>query len=163
MYLYELPKSADATELPLGLSGSLGQSGSLRHFSGSELILSGPETAAVFRFFWPDIDVARLGGITDADRGFAQALLVEAVDASCTMGIAESLYRRFFLKVPTSFTSILKSAAAVALQAIQNRWFKRCTNVTSADVKIYESVRKTLALNFRSVMQLRLQTGELTY
>jgi hypothetical protein len=101
--------------------------------------------------------------VTDRDREFAQGLLLEAVDASCTMGIVESIYKRFFLKVPTSFRSILKSAAAIALQAIKQRWLKRCSDVSPANVKIYESIRGKLALNFRTVMELRLQTGELTY
>jgi len=79
------------------------------------------------------------------------------------MGIVESIYRRFYLKVPTSFGSILKSAAAIALQAIQNHWLKKCHEIDPAKVKIYESIRRTLALNFHTAMQLRLQTGELTY
>jgi len=40
---------------------------------------------------------------------------------------------------------------------------KRCSDINPANVKIYESIRGRLALNFRSGRQLRLQTGELVY
>jgi len=158
MYLYEVPPSGDRANL----AGSFGQSGSLRRFSPEELVLSASDALAVLRFFWPN-EANNLGSVTDADRGFAQALLVEAVDASCTMGVAESIYKKFLMKVPTSFKEIAKSAARIALEAIKNRWLKRCGSITAADVKIYESVRATLARSFRAVLLLRLQTGELTY
>jgi len=165
MYLYDAQKYGscqDSLALP-DFSGPFGQSGDLRRFSPDELVLSPDDTVKVLRFFWPDADVSRLGPITDADRGFAQALLLEAIEASCTMGIVESIYKKFFLKVPTTFSSIARSVAAIVVQALKNRWFKRCSNIQSADAKVYESIRSRLALNFRSVIQLRMNTGELTF
>src|SRR5712691_265667 len=123
MYFYEISGFPDL-ERQLeagGLAGPFGETGKLRHFSPSELVLSPEDTVAILRFFWPEMDLSRLGTVTGSDREFAQGLLLEAVDASCTMGIVESIYRRFYLKVPTSFGSILKSAAAIAAQAIRNR------------------------------------------
>jgi len=165
MYLYEIPQypGDEGRMQASSLAGTLGQTGKLRRFSPSELILSPEDTVAVLRFFWPEMDMNRLGPVTGGDQEFAQGLLLEAVDASCTMGIVESIFKKFYLKVPTSFRSILKSAASIAAQAIANRWFKRCSNIDPNKVKIYESIRKTLARNFRTVMQLRLDTGDLTY
>jgi len=160
MYLYESPEFPESPGLRGGgFAGPFGQSGSLRHFSPSELVLSPDDALAVLRFFWPDMDLSGLGGVTDSDRDFAQGLLLEAVDASCTMEITESIFTKFYLKVPKSFGSILKSAADIAVKAIKNRWLGKCKKIDPAKVKIYESVRKTLARNFATVMRLRLQIG----
>jgi hypothetical protein len=165
MYIYEISEypEAEGQIRGCGLAGPLGQTGKLRHFSPSELVLSPEDTVAVLRFFWPEMDLTSLGAVTDSDRDFAQGLLLEAVDASCTMETTESIFKKFYLKVPTSFGSILKSAAAIAAKAIENRWSGRCRKIDPAKVRIYESVRKTLARNFVTVMRLRLQTGELMY
>ncbi len=164
MYLYEAPHVRNGEGMQAGsFAGAFGQSGKLRRFSPSDLVLSPQDSVAVLRFFWPELDMSRLGPVASSDQEFAQGLLLEAVDASCAMGITESIFKKFYLKVPTSFGSILKSAASIAAQAIANRWFKRCSNIDPAKIKIYESIRNTLARNFRTVMQLRLDTGELTY
>src|SRR6266481_3925863 len=100
MYLYESPEFPESPGLRGGgFAGPFGQSGSLRHFSPSELVLSPDNALAVLRFFWPDMDLSGLGGVTDSDRDFAQGLLLEAVDASCTMEITESIFTKFYLKV----------------------------------------------------------------
>lgn len=165
MYLYDVQKygsGQDLLTLP-NFSGPFGQGGKLRHFSPDELVLSPEETTKVLQFFWPDADASRLGPITDADRGFAQALLLEALDASCSMGIVESIYKKFYMNIPRSFSLIAKSAASIVIQALKNRWFNRCADIRSPDAKIYESIRSRLALNFRSVIQLRMNTGELIF
>ena len=162
MYLYEV----DDTQRPTGtrsLAGALGETGRLKRFAPSELTLSPEETLAVYRFFWPDKNFGGIGAITDMDREFAQALLVEAIDASCTMGIVEDIYNRFFMKVPGSFKDIAKSAVKIAAKAIAARWFGRCRLTDPSKARIYESIRRTLALKFRTVIDLRLSTGELTY
>src|SRR5262245_49652996 len=141
---YRIPRAT----LSPPFAGTFGETGSLRRFSQSELILSPDETVAVLQFFWPDKDLRGLGPITDGDREFAQALLLEAVDASCTMGVVESIYRRFFMKVPGSFKSILRSAMKVVGEAVRQRWFKRCRDLNAARAKVYESVRASLARNF---------------
>ena len=157
MYLYEYePQPA---RLPPSFGG-FAESGQLRRFTPQELQLDVDESRNTLKFFWPakarEIDQMQ---ITDADREFAQGLLVEAIDASYPMGIMEQVYRRFFLRVPTSFNSIVKSARKIAMHAIRQRWLRRTQNITSDQVKIYDSVRVTLARNFRSVFEIRLQTG----
>lgn len=161
MYLYEnsrLPRLGGRMQIE-GFAWPVGQTGQLRHFSPSELVLSPEDTVAVFRFFWPEMDLSGLGPITDSDREFAQGLLLEAVDASCTMEITESIFNKFYLKVPKDFGSIFKSAASIAAKATANRWLGKCKKIDPSKVKIYDSVRKTLARNFVTVMRIRLQTG----
>jgi hypothetical protein len=137
--------------------------GQLLHFTPEETELDDEETLAVLAFFWPDVDLSTLGQITDQDRSFAQALLIEAADASHSMGIVEAIYRHFFMKVPTSFKSIGKALLKVAKKAVTEKWFKRVKTVAEAEkVQIYESVRVTLQRNFRTVFTLRRTTGELT-
>jgi hypothetical protein len=159
MYLYEYEPQPTRSAPPFGFAG-FGESGQLRRFSPQELQLDVDETRNTLKFFWPEkageIDQLQ---INDADREFAQGLLVEAIDASYPMGIMEQVYRRFFLRVPTSFKSIAKSAVKIALYAIRQRWLRRTQSLTSDQVKIYENVRVTLARNFRSVFEIRLQTG----
>lgn len=166
MYLYDadLPRRPMPCSMPpFDLAGPFGQSGSLRRFSPEELIFSPDETVAILQFFWPEMDMSRLGRVTDQEREFAQGLLLEAVDASCTIGIMESIYRRFFMKVPTSFKNIFRSAMKIVRHGVHQLWFKRCRELSAEQVKVYESIRRTLARNFHSVMRLRLETGELTY
>jgi hypothetical protein len=156
------PATSHAAALEL-VAEQLG-AGALMHFAPANVVLGADEATAVFRFFWPDSDVTTLSAITDADREFAQALLVEAADASHSMGIVETLYRTFFAKVATSFGDVRNMLKKVARKAIEDRWFTRIKSVEDAEKQeIYESVRVTLSRNFRSAWDLRRQNGELTY
>jgi len=69
----------------------------LKKFSSDELILDESETRTVLKFFWPQESVAtRIDEsliVTDSVREFAQALLVEAVDASYQVGFIEAIVR----------------------------------------------------------------------
>lgn len=166
MYLYDvedLRSAGGRLRGAPGFAGALGETGKLKRFAPSELTLTPEETLAVYRFFWPDMNFSGLGAITDKDREFAQALLVEAIDASCTMGIVEDVFHRFFMKIPASFKDIAKSAMKIAAKAIAARWFGRCRLTDPGKARIYENVRVSLARNFRSVIDERRMGGELTY
>ncbi len=144
------------------LADQLG-SGQLLHFTPEELELDEEDTLAVFAFFWPDMDLTTLGPITDQDRSFAQALMIEAADMSHAMGIVDAIYKTFFMKVPTSFKSIRNALVKLGKKAIEDGWFKKIKTVEEAEkVQIYESVRTRLQANFVTVMRLRRATGELT-
>jgi hypothetical protein len=133
----------------------------LKRFNRTELMLTNEQAWRVLRFFWPDTSILP-GDLTDDDCSFAQALLVEGIDSSYHMGFVNHLFSSFYMKVPTSFSSIrdmVKGFAKVALK----HWFRHATGADLKDPKIYESVRATLARNFRSVWKIRQTTGELTY
>lgn len=149
---------------PPRLGSGIGQSGRLRQFRADEVILDDVETRAVLSFFWPERrQQLQDMTVTAADRAFAQALLVEAVDATLTMGVVEELYRRFFGRVPRSFQSIATSVLKVIRRALHSQWLRTRSVVDPSRIRIYENVRVTLARNFRSVLELRLQSGELVY
>lgn len=133
----------------------------LRHFTPDELLFDQQECFAILQFFFvhPGIQAAEL---TVEDRSFAQALLVEAIDASYKMGYAEVIFRTFFGKSPTSWRSVALLAARFVKGNVQH-WFKYAKKDDLRDPKIYESVRATIAQRAHSVWRIRLQTGELTY
>jgi len=134
----------------------------LRRFRPSEIHLTRDEAWKVLRFFWPNTSV-RPQQITQQDRAFAQALLVEAIDRSHAMGYVETLYRSWFGRgVAPTYKGIKKAASKFARKALK-RWFKHATGDDLKDPEIYESVRVTLARNFRSTWKIREQGGGLTY
>lgn len=133
----------------------------LKHFNENEVKLSQHEAFAVLRFFWlePGLSPQQL---TVEDRAFAQALLVEGIDRSYEMGFVEIIFREFYGKVPTSF-SFIRDLVKSFGKAAAKHWFKHASGKDLEDPQIYESIRRKLAVNFLSVWQVRIQTGELTY
>jgi len=129
----------------------------LQHFESSEILLDQQQAWDVLRFFWPHTNV-KPGSLTQTDREFAQALLVEAVDASYAMGFVEAAFRSL-AKLPKGLGAVLKSFAKRAAK----QWFKHATQDDLADPEIYESVRARLALNFRSTWTMREQGLPLTW
>lgn len=65
-------------------------------------------------------------------------------------------------EIATSFGDIKSMVKQFLKQAVKH-WFKHATGKDLDDPKIYESVRATVARNFRSVWEIRMATGELTY
>lgn len=136
----------------------LGRGPTLRRFGTNELFLSPDEARRVLEFFWPGKVPATL---TDQDRAFAQALLIEAVDASCKVGFVKKIFDTFYMKIPGSTRKVLRKAAKLA---VQFGWLRRCGRDVDLDkVGIYRSVRNTLARNFRSAWEIRRQGGDLIY
>lgn len=134
----------------------------LRPFAPDEILLTPEQAWQVLRFFWPSTDVTP-GSLTAEDRAFAQGLLVEAIDRSYEMGYVESLFRSFFpVGVAPTFAGIRKAVKEFAKRALK-QWFRHATGKDLKDPKIYESVRVTLARNFRSTWEIRRQGGELMY
>jgi hypothetical protein len=133
----------------------------LKRFAPGEIKISFEEAARILKFFFPDAPIAA-GSLTSDDLSFAQGLLVEAIDASSEMAYVQRLYEKTFMKPPTDFTFIKDVAKSLAKQALTN-WFRHATGKDLQDPQIYESVRRTISRNFRSVWAIRLSTGELTY
>jgi len=130
----------------------------LKRFKDDELVLSADNAFTVLRFFWPGTNV-KPGALNVEDRKFAQALLLEAIEASYAMGYVEALFRSV-AKIPKGLGAVIKSFAKGAVK----HWFRHATRKgLMDDPKIYEIVRQRLALNFKSVWAIREQTGELIY
>jgi hypothetical protein len=136
----------------------------LKYFPPADLILSAAEAGRVIEWFWPDVKASQLGGITDRDRSFAQALLVEALDASADMKIVEDIYKETYMKVFKDFDDVWEVVKTLAKRAYEDEWFTRAKGRITRDnvenLTIYDSVKKTLARNFRSEIKIRVATGE---
>jgi hypothetical protein len=128
----------------------------LRHFASDELVLSPEQTKEVLSMFWPNQRNA-IGtlSITDADRSFAQALLVESVNANRSIGVVEGLFRTFYRPNPSALSAIM----AVVAVARRRNWLSD-NSINPNTFKLYDAVRVTLARNFRTEIELRIQTGE---
>lgn len=118
-----------------------------RTFQPTELIFDEEETKDILKFFFVD-DHSYIEGIDINDRlkSLAQSLLIEAVDASFAMGFVEIIYDTFYLKPPTP--KIRKIFAKLGKKAATH-WFKVATANDLSNIKIYESVRRTIERNFR--------------
>jgi hypothetical protein len=129
--------------------------GHLLRFKESEIVITIDETRTVLSFFFSDVPKLP----NDEDRGFAQALLVEALDATYKVGFLEDLVRSL-LKLPQGGVAVLKSFAKKAAV----RWFKYASmKDIMEDPKIYEFVKTNIVRNFRSVWAIRMAGGGLTY
>lgn len=127
--------------------------GNLRKFSSLELVVSRDQAKEILTFFFGHVDLST-DQLTDADRSFAQALMVEALDASNNMSYVEALFRGS--ASPSS--SIITVAANIVRQSVVNWWRKKIEKVV-----IYDSVKNTITVNFKSVWAVRVATGELMY
>lgn len=134
---------------------------SLAHFSKSQCIITRAQAARVLRFFFPDQPLGE-PELSDEDVSFAQALLIEAVDSSREMSYVQVLFEKTAYRVPTDYSFIKDLARDLCKRAIRN-WFRHATQQDLSNPEIYESVRRTIQLNFKTVWAIRLQTGELTY
>jgi hypothetical protein len=131
---------------------------SLRKFAPSELALSNQQAWQVLVYFFGGNASSVPGDLTDNDRSFAQALLLEAVDKSYQMSWIETLWKSS--ASPTSSVSgILRSLATKAARD----WLSHCQPNDLAHAKIYQIVKDRLVGAWRDLWRLRIDTGEPIY
>jgi hypothetical protein len=133
----------------------------LRHFAPAEIIITREQASRILRFFFPG-QALPPSALTDDDISYAQALLVEAVDASTEMGYVQILFDNAFMKVPTDLSFIKDIAKSIVKKAAKD-WFRHATARDLSDPQIYESVHKTISWKQGTVWQMRMQGLELTY
>jgi hypothetical protein len=109
----------------------------LMKFKPEELIFDEDETKDVLTFFYPNHG-AFIGQaiINDDVRGFAQAIMVEAVDASYALGYVKTVFDVFYMKPPTKFGNALTKFGKKAAP----HWFKHATTTDLTNAKLYDSV-----------------------
>jgi hypothetical protein len=135
----------------------------LRHFDKSEIFLTPDEAWYVLRFFFKKVGFPRVhpqrrlpchyilegeyGGVRYEDVQFAQALLVEAMDASFKLSILERLGRSVAKGGPIK--SIMKRVGKEALKIFAEEklkeWFPHMEKKDLKNPKIYMLVRDRLA------------------
>ena len=135
-------------------------SNQLQHFSGSDLRLDKEQARRTLKFFFPNTNIDHIS-ITDDDRSFAQALLIEAIDASALIGFVQVIFEHMYTP-PTGFDYI-KDLAKDLVKYGSLTWFRHVSGLDFKDPKIYLMVRVTIQNSWISVWEIRLQTGELTY
>jgi hypothetical protein len=131
---------------------------SLRKFKPSEIVLSDQEAWQVLVFFFGGNASTQPSWLNDNDRSFAQALLLEAVDASSRVSWIEALWKAT-AKPGASIKSIL---AKLALKAAKD-WLQSCKPSDLTEARIYLMVKNQLTLNWRSAWQIRIETGDPVY
>lgn len=130
----------------------------LRQFSAEELLLNEEETRTVLKFIFKptDYDLIDLLPMTDYLRGFAQGLLVEAIDASHAVGYVYGL----FTSVKNPVKGTLKILKNFGKKASQN-WFKHASVHDLQNAKVYNFVLDYIAQYFREHLRLLLTQSEL--
>ncbi len=127
----------------------------LRNFPDNDLIFDEEQTRHILLFFFPpDKDTIYKLPIDNAVRNFAQGLLVEAVDASYSMGYVEAVFMTIYdflvsRKLTKGYVDFMKTLAKKAMK----HWFKHAKQKDLMHAKIYESVRLKIQSHFRSNLQ----------
>lgn len=119
----------------------------LKKFNKNELIFDGNETKEILIFFWglSFRQLIQQMQINDDARGFAQGLLIEAIDASHEMGFVKTLFES--TANPTlGFRKLLKKF----IKGSAKNWFKHASVNDALHAKIYDSIRIQLASNFKT-------------
>lgn len=133
----------------------------LSRFADSEVVLSPEDGYATIRFFFGQCTLPPQQ-LTLGDRKFAQALLVEGVNATYEMKYVEIIFDNFFLRVPPDFQNLPKLLEKVVKASAKN-WWTHATEEDLRNPKIYETVRRQIQQGFASTWENRVQTGELIY
>lgn len=131
----------------------------LRSYNGSELLFDEKETRDILRFFFPnDFRLIDSCMMTDQLRSFAQGLLIAAVDASYTMGWVQVLATSAS-NPGAGVKSVLKKLARNSTRyLLKSR--EKPSNLS--DIKIYEDVRSTISVRFRSDLNIMLMAKTTT-
>ncbi|PAU82223.1 hypothetical protein CK501_03515 [Halovibrio salipaludis] len=125
----------------------------LKSFDSDEILLDGEEARTVLYFIFTDAEknlIDRLE-MDEKARGYAQGLLVEAIDASYSIGYLEKLFRS--AANPTKgAVKLLKSFAKKA----SKQWFKHASASDLQNVRVYQFVVDHLATQFKSELRILL-------
>ena len=100
--------------------------------------------------------------LTPEDCGFAQALLVEMIDASFAMGFIEALFRSS-VKIPSGPLKVISAFVKGAGKNLIRYKDKDDLKKMMKSPYIYEVVKNTVKKNFKSVWKLREMGAGLTY
>ena len=130
----------------------------LQHFKPDELLLTRMEAWQVLVWFFGGNAGTVPSWLTDDDRSFAQALLVEAIDASASVGIFRRIWESTVMP-PMTIKSLLFKIAKAGGKILWDR-LHHCKVKDFAKAKIYNMVKNDLTRNFRSAWQIRVETGD---
>lgn len=123
----------------------------LQQFKPEQLLLDEEDTRIVLKFIFESVDHEFIDSLTidDKTRAFAQGLLVEAIDASYSVGFVEALFRST-ANPGGGVKRVLKGFGRRAAA----QWFKNANVHDLQDVKVYDFVRHELARRFRTSLRM---------
>ena len=126
-----------------------------------KVVLKPQQAHAIMTWLYGKTSVAAKD-FTKEDCGFAQAMLVEMLNASFAMGFVEALFRAA-AKLPSGpkkvITAFLKGAGKNLVKYKDKDDLKEMMK----EPVIYKSVQSQMARMCKSVWKIREQTGELIY
>jgi len=116
----------------------------LKTFTSSELIFDTDETKAILKFFFKSQhNLINTLNVTDNIRSFAQALLIEAIDATYAMGFVEAIFKSSS-NPGAGIKKLLKKFTKKATE----HWFKHASEKDLLNIEVYEIIRSRISLNF---------------
>lgn len=113
----------------------------LRKFEAEELLFNEEETRIVLKFIFAEMHHKNIDSLpmSDSLREFAQALLVEAIDASYAVGYVHGLFR----SVKNPVKGALKILKSFGKEASQH-WFKHASVHDLQNAQVYNFVLNSL-------------------
>lgn len=122
----------------------------LRKFKSSQLMFDEDETIQILKFiFKSKRHIVDKIVVDDRVRGFAQGLLLEAIDGSYSLGFVHALFGAS-MSPGVSAKKVITKFGRKALK----HWFQHAKAKDLKNIKIYETVRKSLAWKFDSVLNM---------
>ncbi|MGF1770713.1 hypothetical protein L4C42_00185 [Vibrio wakamikoensis] len=124
----------------------------LKTFKEHELLFTEQETKEILALFFPSLknDINELV-VTDFYRGFAQSLLLEAIDATYNIGFLLAIYESTI-----NPTLPLRKIIEKLITNLAPHFYRYATQKDLRKVKIYEFVIRTLESRFKSYFSMCL-------
>jgi hypothetical protein len=125
---------------------------SVPDFSDAQLVFDAGDTRDILNFFWPEraADLASVD-VTNHVRRLAQTALVAAIEGSYAMGFIDKL-----LQSLRGAHNLSKWGRKLATSLVGHAW-KHATTRDLRDVRIYESLRSSVALSLRHEVDMVLK------
>lgn len=130
----------------------------LRQFKPEELLFNEAETRIVLKFIFKSTDHPFIDSLPMSNRlrGFAQGLLVEAIDASYAIGYVHGVFR----SVKNPVKGALKIIKTFGIKASRH-WFKHASVHDLQNIQVYDFIRNEVIRAFRKPFLLWLTKNEL--
>lgn len=129
----------------------------LDKYRNMRIVISAADAQRILQFIFPNAQPVPVASIDQNDIRFAQALIVEAAEASARIGFIQSLWEKAVSPTARPM-GLVKTIVKSAL-----RYLNRPTTVQqAADSPDYQMVLYQIANNFGSVWRYRVQTGDTT-
>lgn len=126
-----------------------------------KIVLKPQQAHAIITWLYGKTSVAAKD-FSKEDCGFAQAMLVEMLNASFAMGFVEALFRAA-AKVPSGPKKVITTFLKGAGKNLVKYKDKDDLEEMMKQPTIYKAVKNQMARSAKSVWKIREATGELTY